>query len=188
MVRSTLCSVVKTCPATRGSVVKRPSWYNRDWAPPAKQHTKNSYSGRSKRATRGHSDSDDRSRQWEDSKPGGSTRDNEEVIEVATVAEVEVENCDRYHGRVAADSASTAPARTTWDSETSMATEKEAVRSRLELHHLLSNLKGSLSATCKKNAEANDRANDMNQKTIQGPGYCGGGVRNLRGHHEKGDV
>ena len=45
------------------------SWYNKDWAPPAKQHTKNSYSGWSKRATRGYqSDYEDRSRQCEDQK------------------------------------------------------------------------------------------------------------------------
>ena len=82
------------------------------------------------------------------------------ATEVATVAEVEVvENCDRYHGRVATDNAaSTAPAHTTWDSATALATEKEAVRSRMgELHRLLNNRKGSLSATYKKNAEANDR-------------------------------
>ena len=48
------------------------------------------------------------------------------------------------------------------------ATEKEAIRSRLgELHRLLNIRKGSLGATCKKNAEANDRAYDLNRKTIQ---------------------
>ena len=36
-----------------------------------------------------------------------------------------------------------------------------------ELHRLLKNRKGSLSVTYKKNAEAYDRAYDMNQKTIQ---------------------
>ena len=46
------------------------SWKSRCWAPPAKQHTKNSCSGWSKRATRGHhSDYEDRSRQQEDNKP-----------------------------------------------------------------------------------------------------------------------
>ena len=48
------------------------------------------------------------------------------------------------------------------------ATEKEAIRSRLgELHRLLNIRKGSLGATYKKNAEANDRAFDLNQKTFQ---------------------
>ena len=45
---------------------------------------------------------------------------------------------------------------------------KEAFRSRLgELRRLLNNRKGSLSATYKKTAEANDRAYDMNQRTIR---------------------
>ena len=45
---------------------------------------------------------------------------------------------------------------------------KEAIRSRLgELRRLLNNRKGSLSATYKKTAEANDRAYDMNQRTIR---------------------
>ena len=67
------------------------SWYNRSWAPPAKQHTKNSYSGWSKWGTRGyHSDYYDRSRQWEDSKPSGLTKDNEGATEVSSEVEVEV--------------------------------------------------------------------------------------------------
>ena len=37
------------------------------------------------------SDYDDRSRSWEDSSPGDSTKDNQEATEVATVAEVEVD-------------------------------------------------------------------------------------------------
>ena len=152
--------MVKRLPCTTGA-----------WAPPAKQHTKNSYSGWSKRATRGYqSDYDDRSRQWEDNKPGGSTKDKEGVIEVTTVAEVEVaENNDKCYGRVATDNAaSTAPADTTWDSATAMTTEKEAVRTRLgELDRLLNYRKGTLGATYKMNSEANDRAYDMNQKTMQ---------------------
>ena len=36
-----------------------------------------------------------------------------------------------------------------------------------ELHLLLNNRKESVGATYKKNAEANDRAYDMNQKIIQ---------------------
>ena len=54
-------------------------------------------------------------------------------------------------------------ASTTCDSPMALATEKAAVRSRLEELHR----QGSLSATHKKNAEANNRACDMNQKTIQ---------------------
>ena len=48
------------------------------------------------------------------------------------------------------------------------ATEKDAITRRLEeLHRLLNSRKGSLSATYKKNAEAYDKAYDLNQKTIQ---------------------
>ena len=110
------------------------SWYNRGWAPPTKQHTKDSYSGWSKRATRGYqSDFEDRSRPWEDHRASGPAKENEEVSEAVAVAEVEaVENRDKNHGRAATDSAAgTAPARTTWDSAAATATEKEATRSRL---------------------------------------------------------
>ena len=71
--------------------------------------------------------------------------------------------------RAAADSVTyTAPAHSAWDSPAATATEKEAIRSRLgELRRLLNNRKGSLSDTYKKNAEANDRAYDMNQRSIQ---------------------
>ena len=105
-----------------------------DWAPPAKQHTKNSYSGWSKRATRGyHSDSDDQSRQWEDSKPSDSSKDNEVATEVETGAEVEVVECrDKKHGRTVTDNAvGVTQASSTCDSTTALVTEKNAVRSRL---------------------------------------------------------
>ena len=93
-----------------------------------------------------------------------------EVSEAVAVAEVvAVENRDKNDGRAAADSATyTAPAHSAWDSPAATATDKEATRSRLEeLHRLLNNRKGSLSAPQKKNEEANDRAYDMNQRTIQ---------------------
>ena len=79
------------------------------------------------------------------------------------MTEVEfVENRDRD------SAASTTPAPPTCDSITTLRTEKEAVQSRLgELHRLLNNPKGSFSTTNKKNVEVNDRAYDMNQKTIQ---------------------
>ena len=48
------------------------------------------------------------------------------------------------------------------------ATDKEAVKQRLsELHRLLNSCKGSLNATYRKNAEANDKAYDLNQKSVQ---------------------
>ena len=144
------------------------SWYKRDWAPHAKQHTKNSYSGWSKRATRGYHSDYDRSRQCEDSKPSDSTKDNEGATKVVTEAEVEVvESLDRNQGCAVTDTAvDHTQASTACDSTLALATEKDAVRSRLvELHRLLNNRKkSSLSATCEKNADANNRAYDMNQQ------------------------
>ena len=48
------------------------------------------------------------------------------------------------------------------------ATEKDDTMRRLgDLHHLLNSRKGSLKATYKKNTDANDKADDLNQKSIQ---------------------
>ena len=76
---------------------------------------------------------------------------------------------DKNQGRAVADNTtSSAAAHTTWDTVGATATDKEATRSRLgELHRLLNDRKGSLSATCRKNAEANDRAYDMIPKTTR---------------------
>ena len=114
------------------------------------------------------------------------------------VAEVEVvEDRDRNHGRVAADSAThTAPAHSAWDSAAATATEKEAFRSRLgQLHRLVNNRKGSLNATNDKNAEANDRAYDMKLKTIQALdtltqeyGNFEVSMKKVMFEHEEGDV
>ena len=101
------------------------------------------------------------------SKPSDSTKDNKEAAEIATVTEVEVvESRDRNHGRAVTDNVvGVQQASTTCDATMAPATEKDAVRSRLgELHRLLNNRTGSLSANHKKNAEANNRASDMNQK------------------------
>ena len=47
------------------------------------------------------------------------------------------------------------------------ATDKEAEKRRLsELHRLLNSRKGSLNATYRRNAEANDKAYDLNQKSV----------------------
>ena len=86
------------------------------------------------------------------------------------MADVEVvDDRDKNQGRAVADNAaSSAAAHTTCDSAGAIATDMDATRSRLgELHRLLNDRKGSFRATYKKNAEANDRAYDMNQKTIQ---------------------
>ena len=46
--------------------------------------------------------------------------------------------------------------------------EKEATIRRLgELHRLLNSRKGSLNATCRKNTDANDKAHDLDQKSMQ---------------------
>ena len=85
----------------------------------------------SKRATRGyHSDYDDRSRQWEDSKPSDSTKDNKEAAEVATVAEFEVvESRDRNHERAVTDNAvGVTQASTTCNSTMALATERDTLR------------------------------------------------------------
>ena len=87
---------------------------------------------------------------WEDSKPSDPTKDNEGATEVATGAEVEVvEGRDEKHGRAVTDNAvGVTQASTTCDSTMALATEKHAVRSRLgELHRLLNNRKGGLSAS-----------------------------------------
>ena len=100
---------------------KASSWKNRGWAPPAKQHTKNSYSGWSKRAQ---SDYEDRSRQWEDHEASGPAKENEGIS--VAVAEVEAfENRDKHLGRATADTALPHS-----DSAAATATEKEAISSR----------------------------------------------------------
>ena len=108
-----------------------------------------------------------------------------------------VDNRDKNHGRAITDNAvSATPLLTSWDSATGLATEKEAVRSRLgELHRLLNNRNGSLRATYKKNAEAKDRAHDMNQKTTQALdtlaeeyGTFEATMKKVTFEHEEGDV
>ena len=48
------------------------------------------------------------------------------------------------------------------------ATDREAVKRRLsELHGLLNSRNGSLNATYRKNVEANDKAYDLNQTSVQ---------------------
>ena len=173
------------------------SWKNKGWAPAAEQHTKNSYSGWSKRGTRGYQcDYENRSRQWEDYKASGLTKDIEGVPEAVVVAEVEAEdNRDKHLGRATADSVThTAPAHSA--SSAAAATEKEAIRTRLgKLHRLLNNRKGSVNATYKKNAEANDRAFVMNQRTIQPLGAVAeeytsfeASMKKVMSEHEEGEV
>ena len=151
------------------------------------------------RATRGYqSDYEDRSRQWEDHKASGPAKENEEVSEAVAVAEVEaLENREKNHGRAAADSTTyTRPHTPPGILQRQRLRRKEAIRSRLgELRRLLNNRKGSLSATYKKTAEANDRAYDMNQRTIRAlealaEEYTSVEVsmKKVTSEHEEGDV
>ena len=75
------------------------------------------------------SDYDGRSHQREESKPSGSTKDNEAITEDATLAEIEVvENRDRNHGRAVTDNAVSATlAPTTCNSTMTVPTEKDSV-------------------------------------------------------------
>ena len=76
---------------------------------------------------------------------------------------------DRSQGQAATTEATDRKAADATGSSTGdAATDKEAVRRRLrELHRLLNSRKGSLNATHRKNAEANDKVCDLNQKSVQ---------------------
>ena len=90
--------------------------------------------------------------------------------ETSAAADVEiVDERDKNQGMASANNAAGRRADTaTLVPVGDAATEKDAITRRLEeLHRLLNSRKGSLSATYKKNAEANDKAYDLNQKTIQ---------------------
>ena len=90
--------------------------------------------------------------------------------ETSAAADVEiVDERDKNQGMAAANNAAGSGADTaTLVLVGDAATEKDAILQRLgELHRLLNSRKGSLSATYMKNAEANDKACDLNQKTIQ---------------------
>ena len=142
------------------------SWYDRGWAPPAKQHTKNSCSGWSERATRGYQcERTTRPKVWRK-----KTRESPWRWPRSRLWRIATRTIDE-------------PLRT-------------AQLALLgELHRLLNNRKGSLSATYKKNAAANDRAYDMIQKTIQasdalaeGCGVFEATMKKVTSEHEEGDV
>ena len=146
------------------------SWFNRDWAPPAKQHTKNSNSGWSKWARGYQSDYEDRSRHWEDNKPNGPSKENEGVSEAVAVAEARLwRTATRIWDGPLRTTLQAVRQRIPLGTAGATATDKEATRSRLEeLHRLLKNSKASLCATYNKNAEANDRAYDLNLSSCAG--------------------
>ena len=85
-------------------------------------------------------------------------------------AEVEiVDERDKNQGKAATnDAVGSTTANTTVNSAGDAATEKDGTMRRLgELRRLLNSRRGSLHATYKKNTEANDKANDLNQKSFQ---------------------
>ena len=153
------------CLVARESTDGRSSWYNEEWAPPSKHEARNSYSGWSKRGTRGNpTEYEGRFHQWDEGRPRDSARGHETDVEV----EVEVlegrdksQDCDGTRDVVEVPQASS-------DSAHADATNADMIRTKLwEPQRLLNHRKGSLSATKKKNSEANTRAYDFNQKTMQ---------------------
>ena len=146
------------------------SWYNRNWTAPAKPLTNDSCSGWSKRGTRGYpSEYDGWSHHWEESKPSDSTKNSERTTETGNGAEEEiVESRDRNPGVCRHGKCSGNRAGIQGDTAVAIATEKDTVQSRLGEHYrLLNSRNGSLSATYQKNADANTRADDLNQKVMQ---------------------
>ena len=139
---------------------KSSSWHDKGWAP-----STNTYSGWSKRATRGYY-----SHEWDEDASRGSP--SARGVQKETWADAEVEIVDeRYRSQGKAgttDATDKEAADATGSATGDAATEKEAVKRRLgELRRLLNSRKGSLNATYRKNAEANDKAYDLNQKSIQ---------------------
>ena len=92
-----------------------------------------------------------------------------ETPETSAAADVEiVDERDKNQGMASANNAAGSGAATaTLDPVGDAATEKDAILRRLGGTPLLNSRKGSLSATYKKNPEANDKAYDLNQKNIQ---------------------
>ena len=85
------------------------------------------------------------------------------------------------------------PLTTVWPTSSAAAAATGASLGALQ--RLLNNRKGSLSATFYENAEANDRAYDMNQKTIQTLhtlaeeyGIFEDTVYEVMSEHEEGDI
>ena len=64
------------------------SLYNKEWAPPSKHNARNSYSGWSKRGTRGNpAEHEGRFNQWDEGKSRDSAKDNEAEVEVEVVVD-----------------------------------------------------------------------------------------------------
>ena len=96
-----------------------------------------------------------------------SAKDNEVEVEVEVIeGRDESQGC---HGTGDVEEVAEVPKAN--DSALADATDVDTIRSKLwELQRLLNNRLGSLCATCKKNAEANTRGFDLNQKNMQALG------------------
>ena len=124
----------------------------------------NTSSGWSKRASRGYYNHG-----WNEDASRGSPSASGAQPETWADVEVEiVDEQDRSQGRAATTEATDRKAADATGSSTGgAATDKEAVKRRLsELHRLLNSRKVSFNATYRKNAEANDKACDLNQKSV----------------------
>ena len=109
----------------------------------------NSYSGWSKRASRGY-----KNHGWNEDATRGPRSAGGAQPKTWADAEVEiVDEPDRSLGQ-------TAPMEAT-DREVASATGSSS-----ELHRLLNSRNGSLNATDRRNAEANDKAHDLNKKSV----------------------
>ena len=125
------------------------SWYSKGWAP-----SKNTYSGWSKRAPRGYF-----VHEWAESASKISTQTT--GVQPETWADAEVEIVDERDKNQ----------RKAVRQQTPLGTLREMLLQRgvprLGEFHLLNSRKRSINATYKKNTHANDKAHDLNQKSIQ---------------------
>ena len=138
--------------SSREGYEKASSWYSKGWAP--SQNTSSGW----KRATRGYY-----SHEWDEDASRGSTQTRE--VQREAWADAGDKNQERTPTN---DAVSSKTANAAGNSAGDAATEKDATMRRLgKLHLLLSNREGSFSAMYKKNADANDKAYDLNQKSIQ---------------------
>ena len=127
---------------------KSSSWSAEGWATPA-----NSYSGWSKRASRGYCNHG-----WNEDATRGSPSAGRRNPRPGPTR--------RLKSRVSRAEVRVRPPRLKPLTE-KVATDKEAAKRRLsELHRLLNSREGSLNATYRRNAEANDKAYDLNQKSV----------------------
>ena len=124
--------------------------------------------------------------EWDEDASRGSPSARGVQPETWADAEVKiVDERDIGQGKAATtDATDRMAADATGSSTGDAATEEEAVKRRLgELYRLLNSRNGSLNATYRKNAEANDMAHDLSQKSIQALDALAKGICGLRGHH-----